>query len=68
MPSHPEVLYDVYGMECVPLGTKQQKVMLENGTSNDFRLPSDTGGQDLIGSCNNMSGWWVRYTAFYNGL
>ena len=54
MPLHPEVLYDVSGMECVPLGTKQQEVMLENDAINDFRLPS---GQDLNGSCNNISGW-----------
>ena len=67
--SHSEVLHDVSCMECVPLGTKQQEVMLENGTTNDFTLPSDTGGQDL-NDCNgnNMSGWWVCHTAFYNGL
>ena len=55
--SPPEVLYDVSGMECVPLGTKQQEVMLESGTTNVFTLPSDTGGQDQNDSNgNNMSG------------
>ena len=68
MTSHPEVLPDSSGMECVPLGTKQQEVMLANGTTNEHMWPSDTGGQDLNDNCNTKSGWWVYYhTVFYEG-
>ena len=68
MTSHPKVLHDVSGMECVPLGTKQQEVMLETGTTNELKWPSNTGGQDLNDNCNRKSGWWVNYhTVFYDG-
>ena len=67
---HPDVLYDVSGMECVPPGTKQQEVMLESGTTNELRQSSDTGVRIENGdNCNKESGWWVYYhTVFYNGL
>ena len=62
MTSHPEVFYGVYGMECVPLGTKQQEVMLENGTTNEHIQPSDTGGQDHNdNNCYKKSGGWLPH-------
>ena len=56
---HPEVLYDVAGMECVQHGAKKAAVVVADSATSDFRksrsknwhnfpVTKETGGRVLI--------------------
>ena len=55
----PEELYDASGMECLPLATEKQVMVLADVTTKDFLLPGDTIGQTV--QDDKESGSWINF-------